>query len=60
MVDLILYFVQIMENKKCKLGFRYVSVLKVNKLLKNLKNSKSTSVDELDNFCVKMSADVID
>ena len=51
---------EIMENKKCKLGFRHVSVLKVNKLLKNLKNSKSTSIDELDNFCVKMSADIID
>ena len=34
--------------------------MKVNKLLKNLKNSKSTSIDELDNFCVKMSADIID
>ena len=51
---------EIMQHKNCKLGIRHVSVLKVNKLLKNLKNSKSTSIDELDNFCVKMSADIID
>ena len=31
----------------------------VHKLLVNLKNSKSTSVDELDNFAVKISADYI-
>ena len=49
-----------MQHKNCKLGIQHVSVLKVNKLLKNLKNSKSTSIDELDNFCVKMSADIID
>ena len=32
----------------------------MNKLLKNLKNTKSTSIDELDNFCVKLAADIID
>ena len=32
----------------------------MNKLLKKLKNSKSTSLDELDNFCVKLAADIID
>ena len=39
---------------------KHVSVTKVNKLLKSLKNSRSTSIDELDNFCVKLAADLID
>ena len=39
---------------------KHVSVFKVNRLLKNLKNSKSTSTDDLDNFSVKVAADVID
>ena len=51
---------EIMASKRCKLNIRYVSVQKVNKLLKKLKNSKSTSLDELDNFCVKLAADIID
>ena len=50
----------IMRNKNCKLSLSHVSVKKVNKLLKSLKNSKSTSIDELDNFCVKLAADLID
>ena len=50
---------EIMRGKKCKLGLHHVSVSKVNKLLKNLKNSKSTCVDELDNFSIKLSADII-
>ena len=50
---------EIMESKSCKLSMKHVSVSKVNRLLKTLKNSKSTSIDELDNFCVKIAADVI-
>ena len=50
---------EIMQNKTCKLSMKHVSISKVNKLLKKLKNSKSTSIDELDNFCVKVAADVI-
>jgi hypothetical protein len=50
----------IMMGKSCKLELGHVTLDKVNKLLKNLKNSRSTSIDELDNFCVKISADVID
>ena len=38
----------------------HVTIEKVNKLLKSLKNTRSTSIDELDNFCVKISADIID
>ena len=51
---------EIMLNKNCKLSIRHISVKKVNKLLKSLKNSKSTSIDELDNYCVKLAADIID
>ena len=51
---------EIMKNKKCKLSMKHVTVLKVNKLLKKLKSSKSTSIDELDNYCVKLAADIID
>ena len=49
----------IMEGKICNLSLSHVTVKKVRQLLKNLKTSKSTSIDELDNFIVKISADVI-
>ena len=49
----------IMRRKRCSLQFRPVSIEVVRKLLKNLKNSKCTSIDELDNFAVKLSADYI-
>ena len=49
-----------MQGKTCHLSLKHVSVIKVNKLLKSLKNSKSTAIDELDNFCVKAAADIID
>ena len=48
-----------MLNKTCKLNFKNVTVLKVKKLLKSLSNSRSTGVDELDNFSVKLAADYI-
>ena len=49
-----------MKDKNCKLGLKHVPLSKVNKLLKNLKNSRSTAIDELDYFCVKISAYFID
>ena len=49
-----------MRYKQCKLGLAHVTVMKVNKLLKTLKNSRSISIDELDNFSVKVAADIID
>ena len=49
----------IMRRKRCSLQLRPVSVEVVRKLLKNLKNSRCTSIDELDNFAVKLSADYI-
>ena len=49
-----------MRGKECRLGMKHVPLSKVNKLLRNLKNTKSTSIDELDNYCVKIAADIID
>ena len=50
---------KLMKNKSCSLSLRHVTVQTVKKLLLNLKNSRSTSVDELDNFAAKLSADHI-
>ena len=50
---------KLMRSKKCSLKLGHVSVQKGRKLLMNLKNSKSTSVDELDNYEVKLSAEYI-
>ena len=47
----------IMQNKTCKLNVKHVTVLKVKKILKGLSNSRSTGLDELDNFSVKLAAD---
>ena len=51
---------EVMKEKSCGLGMRHVTISKVNKLLKKLKNTKSTSIDELDNYSVKIAADIID
>ena len=48
-----------MVDKNSKLEFRHITVHKVRKLLKGLSNSRSTGVDELDNFSVKLAADYI-
>ena len=50
---------RIMRGKNCKLSLRFVNVEKIRNLLKNLKNTKSSSVDDLDNFCIKLSSDII-
>ena len=51
---------RIMVAKNCRLSMQYVSLSKVNKLLKSLKPSRSTSMDSLDNYCVRLAADFID
>ena len=51
---------KVMQNKNCQLDFKAVSVKKINQLIKLMKISRSTSIDELDNFCLKISADIID
>ena len=50
---------EIMKNKNFRLSMRHASITKVNTLLKRLKNSKSTSIDELDNYAVKVASEVI-
>ena len=51
---------EIMSTKTCKLNMKHVTITKVNKLIKLLKESRSISIDKLDNYCVKISADIID
>ena len=50
---------RIMEGKNCELSLRHITVEKVRKLLGKLKNTKSSGVDELDNFSVKISGSII-
>ena len=50
---------KIMEGKECKLNMQHTTVLKVRVLLTSLSNSRSTALDELDNYSVKIAADVI-
>ena len=50
---------KIMREKKCSLTVTPVSVETVRKMLMNLKSSKSTGVDELDSYAVKLAAEHI-
>ena len=49
----------VMVNKRCQMKFKHVTVSKVKKILKSLSNSRSTGIDELDNFSVKLSSEFI-
>ena len=49
----------IMSNKTCHLQLKHVSLDKVSKTLKSLSNSRSTGIDELESFSVKLAADLI-
>ena len=49
-----------MTGKTCKLSLQHVTVAKVNRLLRGLKSGKSSSFDGLDNFSIKLAADIID
>ena len=51
---------EIMTGKTCKLSLQHVTVAKVNRLLRGLKSGKSSSFDGLDNFSIKLAADIID
>ena len=50
---------EIMMNKNCRMKLSHVSLLKVKKILKSLSNSRSTGIDELDNFSVKLASEHI-
>ena len=47
---------QVMKDKNCKLNISHVTAYKVRKLLDSLSNSRSTSMDGLDNYSVKIAA----
>ena len=49
----------IMLDKTCHLELQHVSLVKVTKTLKSLINSRSTGIDELDSYSVKLAADLI-
>ena len=50
---------KIMEDRNLAISLKFVNVHKVRKLLSSLKNKTSTSVDQLDNFAVKLVADQV-
>ena len=50
----------LMARKNCTLSLQHVTLSKVNRLLKTLKTNKSCSIDQLDNYSVKIAADIID
>ena len=47
---------KIMDSKRCSLTLNFVSVKKIENLIRNLKSSKAVAVDELDSFSLKISA----
>ena len=49
----------IMGNKNCKLQLSHINVGKVKKILMSLSSSRSTSIDELDNYSLKLAAEYI-
>ena len=50
---------KIMNGKNAKFEFKDVNENDIRKILKSLKSSKSTGVDELDSFSLKIAADII-
>ena len=50
---------KIMEGKKVTVSLEFVTVNRVKKLLSQLKNKKSISIDQLDNFSVKLASDYL-
>ena len=50
---------EIMHLKTCKLRLKHTTEAKVKKILNSLSNSRSTGMDELDNFSVKLAADYL-
>ena len=50
---------KVRESKKCKLFLNHISKPEVLKIIRGLSNSKCTSIDGLNNFGIKIAADVI-
>ena len=49
----------VMSNKNCKLYLQFVSKSVVTKLLCNLSNGRCSAIEGLDNYSVKIAANVI-
>ena len=47
---------QMMQGRNLSLSLKFVTVKKVRNLLKSLKNKTSSSVEQLDNYAVKLAA----
>ena len=47
---------KIMNSKRCSLALNFVSVKKVETLIRNLKSSKAVAIDQLDSYSLKISA----
>ena len=50
---------EITKGRKISLSMKFVSLRKVRELLSELKNKTSSSIDQLDNFAVKVAADYV-
>ena len=50
---------KVMAGKTCNLGLAHVSQHRVRMLIHSLSNSRSLAIDELDNYSVKIAAEVI-
>ena len=50
---------KVMGDRNLSISLKFVTVRKVRKLLKSLKNKTSSSIDQLDNYAVKLVADHI-
>ena len=48
-----------MRQKNCQLQLQHININKISKILKSLSNSRSTGIDELDNFSLKIAADFV-
>ena len=50
---------EFMSGKNCRMQLQHVSLEKVRKILKNLSSSRSTAIDELNNYSLKIAADFV-
>jgi hypothetical protein len=50
---------KLMQGKRITFSTKFVTVRKIRKLLGSLKNKTSSSVDQLDNYAVKLAADYV-
>ena len=51
--------INLMRHNKCQLSLQHVTRQRVNSLIKKLKNTKSSSIDKLDSYAIRIAADEI-